>query len=187
MLAKDTQGHPLENFRDYLRMLARSQLDPRLRGKLDPSDVVQEVLLKAHQAQDHVTWQAPGQQAAWLRKILANALAEAVRRFVTAGRDIDIECSLEAALAESSAHLERWLASDSPTPQNRAQRQEELLTLSHALVRLPDDQRTAVELRHLHGYSLERAAHEMNRSKGAVAKLVFRGVERLRELLRETH
>jgi RNA polymerase sigma-70 factor (ECF subfamily) len=185
MPTHEARGRPLEDFREYLRMLARTQIDPRLRSKLDPSDVVQEALLKAHQAQDRFQWQGEAQQAAWLRTILANTLAEAVRRFKTEGRDVGQECSLEASLEESSARIEQWLAGDGSAPDTRAQRQDEVLRLAGALARLPDDQRTAVESRHLQGRSLEQVAQEMGRSKDAVAKLVFRGVEKLRQWLTE--
>ena len=62
-------GCPLEAYHEYLCVLARIQLDSCLRGKLDPSDVVQETLLKAHRAIEAQTFrgQSDAAMAAWLR------------------------------------------------------------------------------------------------------------------------
>jgi RNA polymerase sigma-70 factor (ECF subfamily) len=62
-------GRPLEMYREYLGLLARLQLDSRLQGKLDPSNVVQDALLKAHQAIEARTfrWQSDAEMAACFR------------------------------------------------------------------------------------------------------------------------
>jgi RNA polymerase sigma-70 factor (ECF subfamily) len=184
-MAHEAQAHPLplEQYRDYLRLLARLQIDPRLQAKLDASDVVQETLLKAHAKREQFRGQSPGEQAAWLRTILANTLADAIRRFHR--QQGDLERSLEGALEESSARLEAWLTDNSSSPAERASRQEQLLRLAEALGRLPEDQRIAVELRHLQGYAVPAIAELMGRSTTSVAGLLRRGLKALRALLEE--
>jgi RNA polymerase sigma-70 factor (ECF subfamily) len=173
----------LERYRDYLRLMARLHLPPVLRGQLDPSDVVQQALLQAHQHREQFRGRSEPELAAWLRTILANQLAAAVRRSGRRRRDVTLERSVEADLAASSSRLEAWLTDDRSSPSEQAMRHERLRHLAEALARLPEDQRQAVELHHLQGRTLPEVAHEMRRSKEAVAGLLFRALKKLRQLL----
>jgi RNA polymerase sigma-70 factor (ECF subfamily) len=164
-------------------LLARLRLDVRLQRKLDPSDVVQETLLKAHQALHQFLGRSDAEMAAWLRGILTNTLADAMRRLQAGARNVDQERALQAALEESSSRLEAWLAAEQSSPSEQAIRQEQLLALAEALAQLPEDQRRAVELRYLKGCSVPDVASQMDRTKVAVAKLLLRGLARLRSLL----
>jgi RNA polymerase sigma-70 factor (ECF subfamily) len=175
----------LDRYGDYLRLLARLQLSPRLQSKLDASDVVQQTLLQAHAARAQFRGQSQAEWLAWLRAILANTLTAAARRFSTEGRDLGRECSLEADLEQSSSRLECLLAADQSSPSERAARGEELLRLAHAMACLPADQRRVVELHHLKGLPVAEVAQLLDRTRPAVVGLLFRGLKRLRELLHE--
>jgi RNA polymerase sigma-70 factor (ECF subfamily) len=177
----------LERHREYLYLLARLHLNPRLRGKLDPSDVVQQTLLKAHENRGQFRGQGEAEVAEWLRRILLNTLTDAVRAFGGAKRDLALEQSLEAVLAESSARLAALLRPEPSSPSARAIRKEEFARLAEALAQLPDDQRTAVELHHLQDWSVLEIGEYLGRSEAAVAGLLRRGLNKLRKLLHETH
>lgn len=178
-------GRVLEPFRKYLRVLAGVHLDPRLRGKLDPSDVVQQTLLRACVGFDQLRLREPGVVAAWLRKILARTLADAVRDLERAKRDIGRERSLEAALDQSTSGLEAFLAADQSSPSEQAVRNERLLRLAEALCGLPADTREAVVLKHCRGWTLAQIAEHLDRTPSAVASLLHRGLKQLRQVLHE--
>jgi RNA polymerase sigma-70 factor (ECF subfamily) len=184
----DQQSDPganLECFREYLSLLARLQVEPRLRPRIDLSGVVQQTLLEAYQARTQLQGHNSAQVAAWLRRILANNLADEVRRLLADKRDPAREFSLEAALEASSARLQEWLAAEQSSPSEQAMQHEQGVRLAQALARLPENQRRAVELHHLQGRSLAEVATELDLSRPAVAGLLHRGLKKLRELLEE--
>ncbi len=175
----------IEYYRDYLLLLVRLQMGNRLRAKLDASDVVQQAILLAHERRAQFRGETEGEWRAWLRAILANALAAVARRFDTRGRDPARERSLEAELERSSSRMEVVLAADQTSPSERAVRGEELLGLAQAIARLPEDQRRVVELHYLMGLTVAEVADQIGRTRPAAVGLLFRGLKRLRELLCE--
>jgi RNA polymerase sigma-70 factor (ECF subfamily) len=175
----------LEPFRAYLRLLARLHLAPQLRGKLDPSDVVQQTLLQAYQARDQFRGRSEAEWTAWLRQILARNLAQAVRDFGRAKRDLARERSLQAALDASSARLEAFLAADQSSPSQRAEQGEQALRLAEALEQLPEAQREALVLQYWQGLSLAEIGTHLGRSPEAVAGLIKRGLKQLRQRMHD--
>jgi RNA polymerase sigma-70 factor (ECF subfamily) len=183
MTEGETGDWTLERFRAYLRLLARMHLDPRLQSKLDPSDVVQQTLLQAHQARTDFRGRSEAELTAWLRQILARNLAHAVRDLGRAKRDVGRERSLEAALDASSARLEAWLAAEQSSPSQQAHHNEQVARLAEAMEELPEAQREALVLHYWQGQSLAEIGQQLGRTPAAVAGLLHPGLKHLRTLL----
>jgi RNA polymerase sigma-70 factor, ECF subfamily len=175
----------LMRYRHYLRLLARLQLDPRLKGKLDPSDVVQQTLLEAVAQGGQFRGASEAEYLAWLRRIMVHNLADALRGFRQDRRDIAREQDLEQALQNSSQRLACWLADDGPRPSEVAEDNERAARLAEALEQLPDRQREALVCKHWHGWSVAEIAAHLEVSVEAVAGLLKRGLKQLREQLNQ--
>jgi RNA polymerase sigma-70 factor (ECF subfamily) len=178
-----TEARDLEPFREYLRLLAWAQLDVRLRGKLDASDIVQQTLLEAHAEREQFRGASDAELAAWLRQMLARNLLDAHRQFRRQRRDVGREQQLDDGLHDSTMRAEAWLAAEQSTPSQHLSREEDALRLAHAIGRLPEAQREAVVLRHLQGLSLAEISAQMGRSAPAVAGMLQRALKALREML----
>jgi RNA polymerase sigma-70 factor (ECF subfamily) len=173
----------LRQYRDYLLLLARAQLPARLRAKLDPSDLVQQTLMDAHEDRAQFRGTTSAEVAGWLRGILAHRLANAARHYDRDRRDVSRERSLHQAVEDSSARLEEWLADASLPPAERADRNDQVLRLAAALAELPDAQREAVELRYLRGLPVKAVAEHLGRTPAAVGGLLHRALVHLHGLL----
>lgn len=178
-------GLALERCRAYLRLLAQVNHHPRLRSKLDASDLVQQTLLQAHQAVAEFRGQSEAELRAWLRQILARNLAHAARDFGRDKRDIAKERSIEASLDGSSARIDGWLIAQQSSPSQQAEQHEQIARMGQALAGLPDGQREAVILYYWEDWNVAAIAEHLGRSPAAVAGLLKRGLQRLRGQLHE--
>jgi RNA polymerase sigma-70 factor (ECF subfamily) len=175
----------LERFRSYLLLLARVRLDPKVRARVGASDVVQQTLLEAHRDRGQFQGRTVGEQAAWLRQILARNLANVIRDLRRDKRDVARDQPLQAALDESASRLEAWLAAEQSSPSQQVQRHERAVRLAEALTTLPENQREAVMQRHWHGGSLVEIGERLGCTTAAVTGLLHRGLRNLRKQLHE--
>jgi RNA polymerase sigma-70 factor (ECF subfamily) len=175
----------LDSYRNYLRLLARTGLDASLQGKADPSDLVQDALLRAAQRFGQFRGATDAELAGWLRQILARCLADLVRRYGTGSRRAGREQSLDQLLDRSSEAMERVLATGGPSPSSSAQRRDLGVVLSDALAQLSEDQREVLVLHHLEGLGWDEVARRLGRTPNAVRKLWARALGQLRPLIDE--
>ena len=175
----------LESYRNYLRLLARTGIDATLRGKADPSDLVQDALLRAAENFGQFRGASDAELAGWLRQILARCLADFVRRHRSQSRRAGREQSLDRLLERSSEAMERVLATEGSSPSSSAARRDLGVVLSDALAGLSEDHREVIVLHHLDGLGWDEVAQRMGRTPNAVRKLWTRALNELRPLIDE--
>jgi RNA polymerase sigma-70 factor (ECF subfamily) len=179
------RGELLEQYRNYLTLLARVQIGRRLRGKVDDCDLVQDTFLKAHHHFDQFRGSTEAELLAWLRQILLAQLLNLVRHYRGCQRrDVRLERDLATELEQSSRDLDEALFARQSSPSQQAVRRERAVLLADALAGLPEDYREVIILRHMQGLSFAEVAQRLGRSQDSVDKLWVRALGRLRRSLR---
>ncbi len=188
--ASSPEDNPLIDVRDpaivaryepYLRMLARTQMRKAYQAKVGASDMVQQAMLQAVQGLDGFRGSTEAEFRGWLRQILAHHLCHLDRDMHRDKRDIRREQSMEQKLAQSSMRLEALLAGEGPSPSQNVAFGENVLKVASAVEHLPPSQREAIRLHYLEGMKLSEVAERLDKSAGAVAGLLHRGMKSLRQ------
>jgi RNA polymerase sigma-70 factor (ECF subfamily) len=141
---------------------------------VDPDDLRQEVWLKILKNRPKVEHMKEEEQVAYSASVAHTVAIDQLRRM---GRSKRGGGRVRPLRADPAA--------DHTSPSGRATRNEELGRLMEAVASLRDDQRRAVQLRHIEGLSLSEAAERMGKSRAAVAGLLRRGLAEIRQVLVE--
>ncbi|MCA9263116.1 MAG: sigma-70 family RNA polymerase sigma factor [Planctomycetales bacterium] len=174
---------------NYLKLMATTQMDAKIRQRVSPSDVVQETCFEAHRDFHQFRGGTEREFVSWLRRILVHNIARLVERHVLADkRDVRREVSLEGmqrSLERSTIRLRAILADKGGSPSSQALRRERSVLLADQIAQLPEDYRDVIMLRNIEGLRFEEVAQRMNRSSGAARMLWLRAIDQLRTLLAE--
>jgi RNA polymerase sigma-70 factor (ECF subfamily) len=175
-----------EQHRERLRRMVELRLDPRLRARLDASDVVQEAFLDVARDLDAYLTDPKLPPLLWLRLHVGRRLTTLHRQHLGAKmRDAGQEISLfQGALPQaSSAALASMLLGRHTSPTQAAQRAERMLRVQEALNSLDPIDREVLALRHFEQLGRAEAAQVLGISQEAGAKRYFRALKRLKDVL----
>jgi len=180
--SREALGKVLETARQYLLSIARQELDADLRAKNSPSDVVQETFVEVQRAFEQFQGDTEAELLAWMRQLLLNRVGKLRRRYRdTQKRRLAREVTLHGS--DSSERPAERLAADGLSPSGQAMEHEQDEALQAALLRLPEDYRRVITLRHQEQLPFEEIGRLLERSPEAARKLWARAVERLQEEL----
>jgi RNA polymerase sigma-70 factor (ECF subfamily) len=178
-----------ERQRGRLEVMLRLRLDRRLRGRLDPADVLQEAYLEvARRFPEYRASEAAMPFDLWVRLLTGQKLAELHRRHLGAKmRDAGLEVtlyrgSMPRASSESLAEL---LMGRLTTASRAAIRGETQLRVQAALNSMDPMDREVLVLRHFEMLSNEETARVLGIKPSAASNRHIRALRRLEGILAE--
>jgi len=176
-------------YRNYLRMVIRARLGPRLRARVDLSDVVQEALVEVVRQFPRFTGQTEVALAGWLRYLVSQKLADLGRYHGRAKRDRDGRTRpLDVAPGggrdgEEGGGIIDVVALSQTSPSQAASRREQLARLADALAGLAEQEADVLWLYFVEDLPFTAIGERMDLSRKSVRRICARGLKHLRRSL----
>jgi RNA polymerase sigma-70 factor (ECF subfamily) len=187
----DALGELCALYRNYLRMIVRTGLGPRLRERVELSDVVQEALVEVVRQFPQFTGQNEAALVGWLRRLVGQKLADLGRYHSRAKRGsgnsaLPLDAPWEAGGMNDSnpaGRLLDMLALSQTSPSEAASRRELIVLLADALADLPGTEAEVLWLYHADGLSFEAIGERMALSRKSIRGIWARGLKNLKRSL----
>jgi RNA polymerase sigma-70 factor (ECF subfamily) len=175
-------GHLLQNYRPRLHAFIEARLDPRLRARLDPSDVVQEVQLEVTRRMDDFLNRSPMPFHLWVRKTAYERLLKVQRQHRRARRAVGREVALPD---HSSLLLAKPLLTGASSPSQQLVAREFADRVGRAVATLLEADREILLMRHAGELPYVEIAYLLDIEADAARKRYGRALLRLRRVLKD--
>lgn len=180
----DALAELFAQFRPRLRSMLQLRMDPRLRRRVDPSDVLQETFLEASNRLDRYIEEPRMPLFIWVRFLASQKLLEAHRRHLGAQRrDARREVRLHAGPEASSLSIAQHLMGDFTSPTQGVRRLEIRQKLERTLETMDPIDREVLTLRHFEELSNNEVAAVLELTKAGASRRYLRALKRLRAVL----
>ncbi len=180
-------GRLLTQDQDRLLRIAAYRMDPRLRGRIDPADILQEAYLEAaNRFPDYVRQQEKIPFFLWLRFLTMQKLMQIHREhFHVKSRDVEREVSLFGGPSPqaTSAILAAQLLGTYTSPSEAAVRNELRQKLEQMLNAMDAIDREVLMLRHFEQLNNAETARVLDIQESAASGRYVRAIRRLKQLL----
>ena len=172
-----------EQYRSALHRFVALRLDPRLRSRVDPEDVLQETQLEAFRRLSDYLERRPMPFFLWLRKTALERLLMFRRQHLGAGKR-SLERQVPLPDGSSLLLAQRLLAAD-PTASQQLSRRELARGVQRAVEDLPDGDREILLMRSFEELSYVEIGRLLEMDPSTVSKRHGRALLRLHKLLVE--
>ena len=192
----DALGELCALYRNYLRMVVRTGLGPRLRERVELSDVVQEALVEVVRQFPQFTGQSEAALVGWLRRLVGQKLADLGRYHSRAkrsagGSDVPLDAPYPfdgggggaADAGQGGGRLLDMLSLSQTSPSEAASRRELVVLLADALADLSEPEAEVLWLYHAEGMSFEAIGDRLALSRKSIRGIWARGLKSLKRSL----
>ncbi|MFM7166590.1 MAG: sigma-70 family RNA polymerase sigma factor [Planctomycetaceae bacterium] len=171
-----------------LERILRFRIDPRIRGRVESADVLQETWLTAARRLREYLQQPTVSPFVWLRQLVLQTLVDLHRHEFRQRRDAgrEVHEGNASPLADTSLSMADILLAQLTSPSGRLVREEEIQQLQQALNALPELDREVLALRHFEQLSNLQTAEVLHLSITAASNRYVRAAARLAEILQRT-
>ena len=178
-------------YRNYMRMVVRTGLGPKLRERVELSDVVQEALVEVIRQFPQFTGQNEAALVGWLRRLVGQKLADLGRYHSRAkrsggGPDVPLDAARDLpgdGDGSQGGKLLDILALSQTSPSEAASKRELTVLLADALAALPEAEAEVLWLYHAEGLSFEGIGDRMGVSRKSIRGIWARGLKSLKRTL----